>query len=73
MSKFLGREASVQYIIEKYGEPAAPTVGTLKTLAVRGGGPPLYKFGRKVGHLPEDLDDWVEGRARRVCSTSEGA
>jgi hypothetical protein len=73
MSKYLGRTAAVQYLKEKHGEPASLTVGSLKTLAVRGGGPPLYKFGRKVGYLPEDLDAWVESRVRRVGSTSEAA
>ena len=41
----------------------------LKTLRVRGGGPPYVKRGRAVRYLRRDLDRWLE--SLRVTSTSD--
>lgn len=37
-------------------------VSTLAKLAVIGGGPKFYKFGRRVGYQIDDLDSWAKAR-----------
>ncbi len=49
----------------------APT--TLAKLAVVGGGPPMVKFGRRVGYRRSELRRWAEGRTRDVASTSDAS
>ena len=69
--KYLTRAAVPDYVREKYGDPAVVTAKSLAKFAVYGGGPRFTKFGRKVGYATDDVDEWVENRARHHSSTSE--
>jgi hypothetical protein len=44
-------------------------VSTLRSLRVRGGGPPYYKVRRRVVYDLDELTAWV--RARRAISTAD--
>jgi hypothetical protein len=68
---YLSRVESVRYIEQKYGQPARVSAGHLAKLAVKGGGPKFRRFGpRKVGYLPNDIDEWIETRISRVYFTT---
>lgn len=43
---------------------------TLATMAVRGGGPPFRRFGRKPLYRLGDALEWAEGRTSRPIRTS---
>ncbi len=44
----------------------------LRTLRVRGGGPPYVKRGRSVRYLKSDLDKWLESlKVRNTAEASE--
>lgn len=44
---------------------------TLESMRVRGGGPPFYKFGRRVLYNQGELQTWAESR-RRVSTSDPG-
>lgn len=50
---------------ETYGLPKR----LLEVAAVRGGGPPMVKIGRRVYYRPRDVEAWIESRI--VSSTSD--
>lgn len=70
-TRYLRRDEASEYIASKWGVPAAKN--TLAKLAVTGGGPAFYKFGRIPLYLPADLDAWATERLshRSFRSTSE--
>jgi hypothetical protein len=73
MPQILTRPEAAQYLKDKYGPLAARSVSWLEKAALHGGGPAFVRFGRKVGYVPELLDQWVESSIRRHLSTSEYA
>jgi excisionase family DNA binding protein len=57
----------------KLGAPEAAArlgigLSTLAKLRISGGGPPFYKFGRRVLYDSKDLDGWAEQRRRKSTS-----
>lgn len=44
---------------------------SLQSWRQRGGGPPFFKFGRKVAYREDELFEWIESQRR--LSTSEAA
>ncbi|MBW2142630.1 MAG: helix-turn-helix domain-containing protein [Deltaproteobacteria bacterium] len=46
---------------------------TLEKLRLTGGGPPFYKFGRRVLYRLEDLEIWAGSRCHRSTSDQHGA
>jgi hypothetical protein len=69
----LTRPKASEYLNEKYGPLGGRSVSWLEKAALHGGGPPFIRIGRKIGYIPEDLDQWVESSIRRHLSTSEYA
>ena len=57
----------------KLGAPEAAArlglgLSTLAKLRISGGGPPFYKFGRRVLYDPKDLESWAMERRRKSTS-----
>lgn len=61
-SPYLSRQEASAYFRENYGEPCFISPKTLAKLAVVGGGPAFYKFGRRVGYTTASLDAWAKSR-----------
>jgi hypothetical protein len=49
------------------------TVGALATLAVRGGGPPYHRFGRRALYRWDQLLRWAHNRVEPKGGSSENA
>lgn len=71
--KYIPRSDVPEYLIEKFGAPAAVSKATLAKMATVGGGPRFSKFGRKVAYRPEDLDDWALSRLSPARSNTSEA
>jgi hypothetical protein len=69
--RVLDRLAASEKLEEWFGKPGAVKPKTLAKLACVGGGPPMIKFGRKVGYAEKPLYGWGRSRARIVKSTSD--
>lgn len=71
--RYLRRQEASEYLSERWGVPAARN--TLAKLAVIGGGPKFYRFGRFPMYSPSDLDTWAESRlsGRAFSSTADAA
>ncbi len=66
---YLRRNEAANYLQENYG---IGSVGSLATMAVRGGGPKFYYLGRWPLYTPADLDSWAQSRlSRPVTFTAE--
>lgn len=70
---FLSRREAAAYFQEKYGAPCAISPKTLAKLAVTGGGPAYYKFGRRVGYTTQSLDAWAKSRFSEERSSTSDA
>lgn len=67
--RFLSRQQLVDELTAA-GLPIA--LATLKSMAVRGGGPAFHKFGRRVVYRWADARSWANARlGKPVHSTSE--
>jgi len=71
LPEFLCRKEATDYLIKRWGRPAAVTVKTLAKFACIGGGPRFVKFGRRIGYRPADLDAWAQSRSLEKSSTSD--
>jgi hypothetical protein len=67
--KRLRRHEASRYLRERHGIERAPA--TLAKLAVVGGGPEYYLFGRIPYYPVDKLDEWVEARLSHRRSTSD--
>jgi len=68
---YLRRKDAATYLHERFGEGSA---SSLAKLAVTGGGPRYFKYGRKsVFYLRSDLDAWATSRMVPRFSTSDDA
>jgi hypothetical protein len=61
-NRYLNDKEACEYLLEKHGPAAAIKPKSLPKMRQFGSGPVFYKFGRKVGYLPADLDEWAIAR-----------
>lgn len=59
MDRILNRKEAALFLA-RAGFPLAPN--TLAKMAVRGGGPPFYRWGRRVAYRSGDLLAWAQDR-----------
>jgi hypothetical protein len=67
----LPRNEASQKLYEWFGLVGCVSPKTLAKYACIGGGPPMVKFGRRVGYPERRLFEWGRARARVVSSTSD--
>lgn len=62
VTEFLKRQEAANHLNLK--------ISTLEAWAVRGGGPPMVKFGRAVRYRLSDLEAWANSQTRTSTSQS---
>ena len=69
--RILPRSEASEKLTEWFGPCGRIGPATLAKYACLGGGPPMLKFGRRVGYPERQLYEWGRARARFVASTSD--
>jgi len=73
MAEAIGNEADHchRFLVEKEVEAVtggAIRIRSLQSWRQRGGGPPYYKFGRKVVYREDELFAWIDSQRRESTS-----